>query len=87
MTAPPSATINPAFPTPTSPVSLAIATPNAELLLVVNALLLPPVVVALALAVPLSLPLVLLTGHDSVHGIAVVNGKLATELADAKAGT
>lgn len=88
MAAPPSAAIKPAAP---KPVSRAMAAACPLLLLDLNVLV---ALVALAAdACPLLLlvvelpPLVDVTGQLIVQGMSLVNGRLATELADAKAGT
>jgi len=78
MTAPPSATISPAA---WKPVSLATAAPNPLLLLVLTLVL-----VRVVLAPTPLVPACEVTGHAVVQGMSLVNGRLFTLLAEAKAG-
>ena len=78
-TAPPSAAIKPAA---LNPVSFAIAVACAWLLFDENLVLVDLAVTSVALAGSL----VDVTGQEVVHGIALVNGKLLTKLAEAKTG-
>ncbi len=86
MTAPPSATINPAALL--NPVSRARAAPIALLLLVFTPVVLAVAseVFAPAVLVTLPVPLVLVTGQALVHGIALVKGNELASLAEAKTG-
>jgi len=84
-TAPPSTAIKPAA---LKPVSCAIAAAWALLLLDENEELVDLAVASVTLGspVPPGEPLVVVTGQDVEHGIALVKGKLLTGLAEAKTG-